>query len=150
MEDVKALHDQKKSLLPDSMPHAPPSEAAAPPLTNGDVKMTDVDESHADVSIDLAGSDHDGGMNGRPRKKLKRSDAPAVRKQASAAEAKEEAEKEVTLAGPKNPSSAGCSGTAATYATADRSTSPAKVSVFPAGCWAGSWAGRWARSWARP
>ncbi|KAK3391734.1 hypothetical protein B0T20DRAFT_396372 [Sordaria brevicollis] len=48
VEDLKNLNDQRKILLPDNMPPSPPLEAKTNGVngthTNGDVKMTDVDE----------------------------------------------------------------------------------------------------------
>ncbi|KAI1844102.1 hypothetical protein JX265_009635 [Neoarthrinium moseri] len=46
VEELKALNDQRKLLLPENMPQSPKSEEAS--KTNGDVKMTDAEESQAE------------------------------------------------------------------------------------------------------
>ncbi|KAI1469553.1 ATP-utilizing chromatin assembly and remodelling N-terminal-domain-containing protein [Daldinia caldariorum] len=48
-EELKSLYDQHKILLPDNMPPSPPAEEVET-KTNGDVKMTDADESPEEQS----------------------------------------------------------------------------------------------------
>ncbi|ORY70045.1 uncharacterized protein BCR38DRAFT_98340 [Pseudomassariella vexata] len=55
IEELKALHDQRKILLPDNMPPSPKSEDA--PKINGDVKMTDAEETADEPSEEIADSD---------------------------------------------------------------------------------------------
>ncbi|KAK3938342.1 ALG6, ALG8 glycosyltransferase family-domain-containing protein [Diplogelasinospora grovesii] len=55
IEELKGLNDQRKILLPDNMPPSPPLEATK---TNGDVKMSDVeDATPIDASDEVADSD---------------------------------------------------------------------------------------------
>ncbi|KAI8966232.1 ATP-utilizing chromatin assembly and remodelling N-terminal-domain-containing protein [Daldinia sp. FL1419] len=48
-EELKGLYDQHKILLPENMPPSPPAEEAET-KTNGDVKMTDADDSPEEQS----------------------------------------------------------------------------------------------------
>ncbi|KAI0841682.1 ATP-utilizing chromatin assembly and remodelling N-terminal-domain-containing protein [Hypoxylon sp. FL0890] len=45
IEDLKALNEERKMLLPENMPPSPPAEESEVTKANGDVKMTDADNS---------------------------------------------------------------------------------------------------------
>ncbi|KAI1384701.1 uncharacterized protein F4822DRAFT_416010 [Hypoxylon trugodes] len=57
IEDLKGLNDQRKILLPENMPPSPPAEEPEAVKTNGDVKMTDVDDSAEEPSEEVGDSD---------------------------------------------------------------------------------------------
>ncbi|KAI0123859.1 hypothetical protein BJ170DRAFT_713139 [Xylariales sp. AK1849] len=52
IEELKALNDQRKILLPDNMPPSPEALKTNGEKTNGDVKMTDADESQAEEHVE--------------------------------------------------------------------------------------------------
>ncbi|KAL1875758.1 hypothetical protein VTK73DRAFT_9819 [Phialemonium thermophilum] len=56
LEDLKVLNDQRKILLPDNMPPSPPHEDVK---TNGDVKMSDIDDVTVDASDEVGDTDDD-------------------------------------------------------------------------------------------
>jgi hypothetical protein len=56
IEELKGLNDQRKILLPDNLPPSPPLE---PVKTNGDVKMSDVEDLPANTSDEVPDSDDD-------------------------------------------------------------------------------------------
>ncbi|KAI1106906.1 ATP-utilizing chromatin assembly and remodelling N-terminal-domain-containing protein [Jackrogersella minutella] len=59
IEDLKGLNDQRKILLPENMPPSPPAEDNEVAKTNGDVKMTNADESPEEPSEEAGDSDVD-------------------------------------------------------------------------------------------
>ncbi|KAK4668153.1 uncharacterized protein QC764_705340 [Podospora pseudoanserina] len=89
IEELKSLNDQRKILLPDNLPPSPPLEPTKVAITNGDVKMTDVDDLQANhTSDEIPDSEEDG-------RKLRRGHDRAVerkRKAEKEAERKEKAE----------------------------------------------------------
>lgn len=93
IEELKALNDQRKILLPENMPQSPKSEEA--PKTNGDVKMTDVaEESQAEEpSEEIADSDDDSNV----RRNLRRGGDRAAERQRKR-EKEEQRKKEAELA----------------------------------------------------
>jgi len=63
IEDLKSLNDERKILLPDNLPISPPLD---PVTTNGDVKMSDVDDlqtSHLEEEVQ--DSEDDNAIGGR-------------------------------------------------------------------------------------
>ncbi|KAK4196533.1 putative chromatin-remodeling complex subunit [Triangularia verruculosa] len=88
IEELKGLNDQRKILLPDNLPPSPPLKPTEV-ATNGDVKMTDVDDLPAtQTSDEIPDSEEDG-------RKLRRGHDRAVerkRKAEKEAERKEKAE----------------------------------------------------------
>ncbi|OTB04931.1 hypothetical protein M426DRAFT_144676 [Hypoxylon sp. CI-4A] len=59
LEDLKGLNDQRKILLPENMPPSPPAEEAEVAKSNGDVKMTDADETPEKSDEEAGDSDAD-------------------------------------------------------------------------------------------
>lgn len=59
IEELKTLQDQRKILLPENMPPSPPAEEAEPKKANGDVKMTNTDDSAEEPSEEVGDSDED-------------------------------------------------------------------------------------------
>ncbi|KAI1082188.1 ATP-utilizing chromatin assembly and remodelling N-terminal-domain-containing protein [Whalleya microplaca] len=59
IEDLKALNDQRKILLPENMPPSPPDEDTENTKANGDVKMTNTDDTPDGASEEVADSDDD-------------------------------------------------------------------------------------------
>jgi hypothetical protein len=93
MEDLKALNDQRKILLPDNTPPSPKSEDAS--KTNGDVKMPDADESPTEEpSEDAADSDEDPHV----RRNLRRGGDRAAERQRKREEEEQRRKKEAELA----------------------------------------------------
>ncbi|KAF6825572.1 ddt domain-containing protein [Colletotrichum plurivorum] len=86
MEELRALNDQRKILLPENMPPSPPPEQAKP---DEDVKMTDADESVADAEDEIPDSDEEGG----PRRTMRRANDRAAERQRKRKEEKERKEK---------------------------------------------------------
>ncbi|KAI0014190.1 ATP-utilizing chromatin assembly and remodelling N-terminal-domain-containing protein [Xylariaceae sp. FL0662B] len=59
LEDLKALNDQRKVLLPENMPQSTPDEDAETAKVNGDAKMPNVDDTPEGPSEEVADSDDD-------------------------------------------------------------------------------------------
>ncbi|KAK4456091.1 imitation switch two complex protein 1 [Podospora aff. communis PSN243] len=96
IEDLKSLNDQRKILLPDNMPPSPPLEATK---TNGDVKMSDVEDLTAHQTSDEIPDSDDGAPGGR---KLRRGhDRAAERKQKAEKKERERKEKAEAAKVPK-------------------------------------------------
>ncbi|OBR14264.1 Ddt domain-containing protein [Colletotrichum higginsianum IMI 349063] len=90
IEELRALNDQRKILLPENMP--PPSPPTTTELkADEDVKMTDADESVADAEDDGADSDEEGGA--APRRNFRRANDRAAERQRKRREEKERKEK---------------------------------------------------------
>ncbi|KAL2188676.1 hypothetical protein L209DRAFT_763357 [Thermothelomyces heterothallicus CBS 203.75] len=85
IEDLKALNDQRKILLPDNLPPSPPLE---PVKTNGDVKMSDVEDLPANTSDEVPDTDEDG-----PTRKLRRANDRAAERKRKAEKEQERKEK---------------------------------------------------------
>ncbi|KAL2156177.1 hypothetical protein VTH82DRAFT_922 [Thermothelomyces myriococcoides] len=85
LEDLKALNDQRKILLPDNLPPSPPQE---PAKTNGDVKMSDAEDLPANTSDEVPETDEDG-----PTRKLRRANDRAAERKRRAEKEQERKEK---------------------------------------------------------
>ncbi|KAL2164451.1 hypothetical protein VTH06DRAFT_3667 [Thermothelomyces fergusii] len=85
IEDLKALNDQRKILLPENLPPSPPQE---PVKTNGDVKMSDVEDLPANTSDEVPDTDDDG-----PTRKLRRANDRAAERRRKAEKEQERKEK---------------------------------------------------------
>ncbi|KAH6636530.1 hypothetical protein F5144DRAFT_509024 [Chaetomium tenue] len=85
IEDLKGLNDQRKILLPDNLPPSPPLE---PVKTNGDVKMSDVEDLPANTSDEVPDSDDEG-----PARKLRRANDRAAERKRKAEKEQERKEK---------------------------------------------------------
>ncbi|GKT88455.1 LOW QUALITY PROTEIN: chromatin assembly protein [Colletotrichum tofieldiae] len=85
IEELRALNDQRKILLPENMPPSPPLELKA----DEDVKMTDADESVADAEDEVLDSDEEGA----PRRNFRRANDRAAERQRKRKEEKERKEK---------------------------------------------------------
>ncbi|OHW93355.1 chromatin assembly protein [Colletotrichum incanum] len=85
IEELRALNDQRKILLPENMPPSPPPEQKA----DEDVKMTDADESVADAEDEVLDSDEEGA----PRRNFRRANDRAAERQRKRKEEKERKEK---------------------------------------------------------
>ncbi|KAL2139605.1 hypothetical protein VTI28DRAFT_4946 [Corynascus sepedonium] len=85
IEDLKSLNDQRKILLPDNLPPSPPLE---PAKTNGDVKMSDVEDLPANTSDEVPDTDEDG-----PARKLRRANDRAAERKRKAEIEQERKEK---------------------------------------------------------
>ncbi|KAI2626708.1 ATP-utilizing chromatin assembly and remodelling N-terminal-domain-containing protein [Hypoxylon sp. NC1633] len=59
IEDLKTLNEQRKILLPENMPPSPPADEVEVVKVNGDVKMTDADETPEEPSEEADDSDID-------------------------------------------------------------------------------------------
>ncbi|KAI1772503.1 ATP-utilizing chromatin assembly and remodelling N-terminal-domain-containing protein [Hypoxylon cercidicola] len=68
IEELKGLLDQRKILLPENMPPSPPAEEAEPKKANGDVKMTNTDDSAEEQSEEVGDSDEDAHQRRFPRR----------------------------------------------------------------------------------
>ncbi|KAI0180833.1 hypothetical protein GGR52DRAFT_7137 [Hypoxylon sp. FL1284] len=68
IEDLKGLHEERKILLPENMPPSPPAEEVESKKTNGDVKMTNSDESAEEPSEEVGESDEDAHQRRFPRR----------------------------------------------------------------------------------
>ncbi|KAI1344312.1 hypothetical protein F5Y15DRAFT_366167 [Xylariaceae sp. FL0016] len=69
LEDLKALNEQRKLLLPENVPPSPPVDGTDSTKTNGDVKMTDA-EGSAEASEEAVDSeDNAPGRRGRGRRR---------------------------------------------------------------------------------
>jgi hypothetical protein len=86
IEDLKGLNDQRKILLPDNLPPSPPLEPVK--TTNGDVKMSDVEDLPANTSDEVPDSDEDG-----PARKLRRANDRAAERKRKAEQEQERKEK---------------------------------------------------------
>ncbi|KAH9898840.1 ALG6, ALG8 glycosyltransferase family-domain-containing protein [Xylariomycetidae sp. FL2044] len=96
IEDLKGLNDQRKILLPENMPTSPPTEEGEATKTNGDVKMTDADESLEGPSED-AESDEDV----QARRSLRRGGDRATERQRKREENERKKEAELAAKVPK-------------------------------------------------
>ncbi|KAK4157942.1 hypothetical protein C8A00DRAFT_11243 [Chaetomidium leptoderma] len=85
IEDLKGLNDQRKILLPDNLPPSPPLESVK---TNGDVKMSDVEDLPANTSDEVPDSDDEG-----PARKLRRANDRAAERKRKAEQEQERKEK---------------------------------------------------------
>jgi len=85
LEDLKSLNDQRKILLPDNLPPSPPLE---PAKTNGEAKMSDVEDLPAHTSDEVPDSDEDG-----PARKLRRANDRAAERKRKAEKEQERKEK---------------------------------------------------------
>ncbi|KAK4106490.1 glycosyltransferase family 57 protein [Parathielavia hyrcaniae] len=85
IEELKSLNDQRKILLPDNLPPSPPLE---PVKTNGDVKMSDVEDLPANTSDEVQESDED-----EPPRKLRRAGDRAAERKRKAEKEQERKEK---------------------------------------------------------
>ncbi|KAK3295918.1 uncharacterized protein B0H64DRAFT_158823 [Chaetomium fimeti] len=85
IEELKGLNDQRKILLPDNLPPSPPLE---PVKTNGDVKMSDVEDLPANTSDEVPDSDDEG-----PARKLRRANDRAAERKRKAEKEQERKEK---------------------------------------------------------
>ncbi|KAK4146258.1 uncharacterized protein C8A04DRAFT_9978 [Dichotomopilus funicola] len=94
IEDLKQLNDQRKILLPDNLPPSPPLE---PAKTNGDVKMSDVEDLPANTSDEVADSDDDGAV----RKLRRANDRAAERKRKAELEQERKEKAEAAAKVPK-------------------------------------------------
>jgi hypothetical protein len=94
LEELKALNEQRKILLPENMPQSPKSEEA--PKTNGDVKMTDAGEESQpeEPSEEIADSDEDAHV----RRNLRRGGDRAAERQRKREEEEQRKKKEAELA----------------------------------------------------
>ncbi|KAI0481050.1 ALG6, ALG8 glycosyltransferase family-domain-containing protein [Xylariaceae sp. FL0804] len=98
IEDLKALNDQRKILLPENMPPAsPPSNAAETAKANGDVKMMDVDESPDEPSEEVGDSEDDG----HARRNLRRAGDRAAERQRKREQQERKKEAELAAKVPK-------------------------------------------------
>lgn len=85
IEELKSLNDQRKILLPDNLPPSPPLE---PAKTNGDVKMSDVEDLPANTSDEVPDTDDD-----LPARKLRRGNDRAAERKRKAEKEQERKEK---------------------------------------------------------
>ncbi|KAH6661388.1 ATP-utilizing chromatin assembly and remodelling N-terminal-domain-containing protein [Truncatella angustata] len=91
IEELKALNDQRKILLPANMPQSPKSEDA--PETNGDVKMTDAEESQPEEPTeDIVDSDEETSLRRNTRRGGDRAVAQRKQKEREEEQRKKEAE----------------------------------------------------------
>ncbi|KAI0399584.1 ATP-utilizing chromatin assembly and remodelling N-terminal-domain-containing protein [Xylaria palmicola] len=97
MEDLKALNEQRKILLPDNMPPSPPSDIADVAKTNGDTRMAGGYDSPDDASEDENESDDDG----RARRSLRRGGDRAAERQRKREEQERKREAELAAKAPK-------------------------------------------------
>ncbi|KAI0023145.1 ATP-utilizing chromatin assembly and remodelling N-terminal-domain-containing protein [Xylariomycetidae sp. FL0641] len=97
IEDLKMLNDQRKILLPENMPPSPPADAPEAGKTNGDVKMTDADDSPAEASEEGGDSDEDEPK----RRKLRRGGDRAAERQRKREEQERKKEADLAAKGPK-------------------------------------------------
>ncbi|KAK0375553.1 hypothetical protein CLIM01_07106 [Colletotrichum limetticola] len=88
IEELRALNDQRKIMLPDNMPPSPPPE----PKADEDVKMTDADESAADAA-DAEDEVADSDEEGAPRRNFRRANDRAAERQRKRKEELERKEK---------------------------------------------------------
>ncbi|KAK3375073.1 hypothetical protein B0H63DRAFT_265849 [Podospora didyma] len=91
IEDLKALNDQRKILLPDNLP---PSPTLEPVKVNGDVKMSDVDELPNHTSDEIPDSNDDG----QAARKLRRGVDRIAERKRKAEQALEKKEKKAEAA----------------------------------------------------
>ncbi|KAI0199968.1 ATP-utilizing chromatin assembly and remodelling N-terminal-domain-containing protein [Astrocystis sublimbata] len=96
IEDLKALNDERRVLLPENLPPSPPAETADVAKSNGDTKMGDYD-SAVDPSEDGNDSDEDG----RARRSLRRGGDRAVERQRKREEQERKREAELAAKVPK-------------------------------------------------
>ncbi|KAI5863242.1 hypothetical protein GGS23DRAFT_60200 [Durotheca rogersii] len=101
LEDLRALNDQRKILLPDNMPPSPPVEETDVTKTNGagdvDVKMADVDDSAEDHSEEVGESDADANA----RRSTRRGGVRAAERQRKREEQERKKEAELAAKMPK-------------------------------------------------
>ncbi|KAL2024404.1 hypothetical protein VTK56DRAFT_8215 [Thermocarpiscus australiensis] len=86
IEELKSLNDQRKILLPDNLPPSPPLE---PVKTNGDVKMSDVEDLPVNNTSDEVPDSEDEG----PARKLRRGNDRAAERKRKAEKEQERKEK---------------------------------------------------------
>ncbi|KAK7742056.1 hypothetical protein SLS53_004642 [Cytospora paraplurivora] len=96
IEDLKALNEERKILLPDNLPPSPPQET---PDANGDVKMDDVDESTP--ADDDAADTEDGPQRTATRGLRRGQDRAAERQRQKEREEEKKKEAEAAKALPK-------------------------------------------------
>ncbi|KAI1173895.1 ATP-utilizing chromatin assembly and remodelling N-terminal-domain-containing protein [Nemania sp. FL0916] len=100
MEDLKALNDQRKALLPENVP-APssPADSIETPKSNGDAKTARSYDSPESPSEDSQRTDDDG----RARRSLRRGGDRAVERQRKQTEKERKKEAELAAKAPKQP-----------------------------------------------
>ncbi|TRX88519.1 hypothetical protein FHL15_010558 [Xylaria flabelliformis] len=96
MEDLKALNDERRALLPDNMPPSPPADSADVTKSNGDAKVGGGYDS-VDPSEDGNESDDDG----RARRSLRRGGDRAMERQRKREEQERKREAELAAKAPK-------------------------------------------------
>ncbi|KAH8165992.1 hypothetical protein CIB48_g2240 [Xylaria polymorpha] len=97
LEELKALNEERRVLLPDNMPPSPPADTADVAKSNGDVKTSGGYESPVDPSEDGNESDDDG----RARRSLRRGGDRAVERQRKREEQERKKEAELAAKAPK-------------------------------------------------
>ncbi|RYP61033.1 hypothetical protein DL769_007896 [Monosporascus sp. CRB-8-3] len=99
IEDLKVLNDQRKILLPDNMPLSPPEDGteAAKGKTNGNVKMTDAEDTPDEPEDEVADSDEE--THGR--RSLRRGGDRAAERQRKREEQERKREAELAAKVPK-------------------------------------------------
>ncbi|CAK7208582.1 hypothetical protein SBRCBS47491_000140 [Sporothrix bragantina] len=97
VEDLKALNEQRKILLPDNMPPSPPQE---PTKADGDVKMSDVEDISA-VGEEETEDDDAPPVNARGRSLRRADDRAAERKRKIEEELERKKEAEAAAKMPK-------------------------------------------------
>ncbi|GAW23934.1 hypothetical protein ANO14919_135110 [Xylariales sp. No.14919] len=97
IEDLRALNEQRKLLLPDNMPPSPPVDLAEAAKTNGDAKASGSYDSPEEPSEDGNDSDDDG----RARRSLRRGGDRAAERQRKREEQERKREAELAAKAPK-------------------------------------------------
>ncbi|RYC60510.1 hypothetical protein CHU98_g5698 [Xylaria longipes] len=97
MEELKALNEERRVLLPDNMPPSPPDDSAGVAKNNGDGKMSGGYDSPVDPSEDGNETDDDG----RARRSLRRGGDRAVERQRKREEQERKKEAELAAKAPK-------------------------------------------------
>ena len=99
IEDLKPLNDQRKILLPDNIPPSPPEDGseAGKAKSNGDVKMTDVEDTPDEPEEEIADTDEDA----HGRRSLRRGGDRAAERQRKREEQERKKEAEQAAKVPK-------------------------------------------------
>lgn len=99
IEELKALNDQRKILLPDNMPPSPPLD---PAKANGDVKMSDAEDLPANMSDEVPDSEDD--AQGKKPRRSNNDRAAERKRKADSKEQQERKEKAEAAARAPKPS----------------------------------------------